>query len=192
MTPVGRVYSAIDPSRDRDLQRRIAAAPIDAEIRAVFLQVLDDGARREELSVPKAKRPRGYASLPVREYLAIAHQLGTALGPTPEAGITRLHANTARFFLEHPGARLFISERDWDPFVLLGRLERSRSMMASYGDWRVSGKRGDVVIAIRDEWIWIEAMWCSVIRSVFAAASVEGEIVCEHEGPFSAVVRVRW
>lgn len=187
-----RVDAAIESTRERDLSRRIAAAPIDAEIRAVFLQVMDDAVRRERVAITLPKRPRGYASIPVRQYLAIAHQLGAALGPTPEAGIERLHADTARFFLDHPGARLFVSDRDRDPFVLLGRLERSRSMIASYGDWRVSGGRGDVVIEIRNEWLWIDAMWCSIVRSVFATAALAAEISSELDGPYSAVVRVRW
>jgi hypothetical protein len=187
-----RVDAATSAGRERDLERRIAAAPVDAEIRAVFLQVIDDAVRREGRTIATPKRPRGYSSVPVRNYLKELHDLGALVGPTPEAGIARLHARTASFLLDHPGARLFVTARDRDPFVLLGRLERSRSMMASYGDWRVSGRRGDVVITIRDEWVWIESMWCSVIASVFEACSTTGEVVHEPEGPFSSVVRVRW
>jgi hypothetical protein len=186
------VDAAAGAGRERDLERRMAAAPIDAEIRAVFLQLIDDAARRELRSIVTPKRPRGYTSVPVRQYLAAVHELGAALGPTPEVGIAKLHARAASFLLDHPGARLFVSERDRDPFVLLGRLERSRSMMASYGDWRVAGRPGDVVITIRDEWVWIDAMWCSVIASVFDACRIAGEVVHEAEGPFAATVRVRW
>lgn len=185
--------AATGAGRERDLERRISITPIDAEIRAVFFQVIDDVLRREAVRCTIPKRPRGYASVSVQHYLAAVHELGALVGPTPDAGIARLHARTASFLLNHPGARLFVSERDRDPLVLLGRFERSRSMLASYGEWRVSGRRGDVAIAIRDEWLWIEPLWCSVIRSVFDACGVEcGEIVCDHEGPFAAMVRVRW
>lgn len=179
-------------SRERELSRRIAAVPIDAEIRAVFLQVVDDQVRRAAIPIALPKRPRGYSAISVRQYLRTIHNLASALGPTVDAGISYLHANTAGFLLDHPGARLFVSQRDRDPLVLLARLERSRSMMTSYGEWSVEGCRGDVVIRIRDEWIWIESMWCSVIRSVFRACSVEGEVVCESESPYSATVTVRW
>lgn len=187
-----RVSAATESSREHELARRIAAAPIDAEIRAVFLQVIDDAVRRERPAIILPRRPRGYASLPVRDYLAIAHQLGATFGPTPDAGIARLHAHTATFLLSHPGARLFVSERDRDPLVLLGRLERSRSMLASYGDWRVSGRRGDVTISIANEWLWIEAMWLSIIHSIFEVCAVRGEVACELESPFAATVRIRW
>ena len=187
-----RVSAATESSRESELALRIAAAPIDAEIRAVFLQVMDDAIARERPSRPRPRRPRGYASVAVRDYLKICHELGEVMGPTVDAGIARLYARTATFLLDHPGARLFVSARDRDPFVLLGRLERSRSMMASYGDWRVSGRRGDVVVSIANEWLWIESMWLSVIRSVFDACSVEGEVICESESPFAATVRVRW
>lgn len=187
-----RVPAATESSREHELVRRISAAPIDAEIRAIFLQVIDDAVRRERPAMTLPRRPRGYSSIPVRDYLAIAHQLGAAFGPTADAGIARLHARTATFLLSHPGARLFVSERDRDPFVLLGRLERSRSMIASYGDWRVSGRRGDVTISIANEWLWIEAMWLSVIRSVFEVCAVQADVTCELESPFAATVRVRW
>ncbi len=187
-----RVDAARGRERDRELERRLAATPIDAEIRAVFLHVIDDGLRRESRA-PLSKRPRGYTSIPVRQYLADVHEAGALVGPTPDAGIARLHAATATFLLDHPGARLFVGPRDRDPLVLLGRFERSRSMLASYGDWRVGGRRGDVAITIRDEWVWIDAMWCSVIRSVFDACGVPcGEVIHESEGPFAATVRVRW
>lgn len=188
-----RVDAAREAGRDRDLERRIAATPVDAEIRAVFLHVIDDALRRESRALPMPVRPRGYTSVPVRQYLADLHEAGSLVGPTPEAGIARLHASTASFLLDHPGARLFVGPRDRDPLVLLGRLERSRSMLATYGDWRVGGRRGDVVITIRDEWVWIDAMWCSVIRSVFGACGVsDGEVLHESDGPYAATVRVRW
>lgn len=182
-------------ARGGELAQRIAATPADAEIRAIFLHVADEAFAREAPTRAAliGKRPRGYAMLPVRSFLEEIERLGAALGPTPEAGIARLYANTASFFLDHPGARLFVTARDRDPMVLLGRLERSRSMMASYGDWRVTGTRGDLTVTIRNEWAWLDAMWCPIIRSVFPACRASlGQVELTLENPFCATVRVRW
>jgi hypothetical protein len=182
-------------TRESDLARRCAITPADAEIRAIFLHAADVAFAHEAPSRASVmhRRPRGYAMVPVRTFLEELHALGTALGPTPEAGIARLHANTAGFLINHPGARLFVSARDRDPVVLLGRLERSRSMMASYGDWRVTGTRGDLLITVRNEWVWLESMWCSVIASAFPACGLPPpHIEATLETPFTGTVRVRW
>ncbi len=190
-----KIDAALTGTRESDLARRIAATPADAEIRAIFLHAADDAFALEApmRSSFARKRPRGYAMLPVRTFLEEIHVLGAALGPTPEAGIAHLHGNTASYLLNHPGARLFVTARDRDPMVLFGRLERSRSMMASYGDWRVTGTRGDLVITIRNEWVWLDSMWLPILESVFPACGVRGgELQTTHESPFNATVRVRW
>jgi len=190
-----KVDAAALGGRESELARRIAVTPADAEIRAIFLHVADEAFAREAPTrvALLADRPRGYSMVPVRSFLAEITRLGAALGPTPEAGITRLFANTAPFLLDHPGARFFVTARDRDPMVLLGRLERSRSMMASYGEWRVTGTRGDLLVTIRNEWVWLESMWCSIVRSVFPACGVrDGEVELTLENPFCATVRVRW
>jgi hypothetical protein len=191
-----KIDAALGGTRESDLARRIAATPAGAEIRAIFLHAADDAFTREapgRVSSIKRVRPRGYAMVPVRSFLEELHELGAALGPTAEAGTALLHANTAAYLVNHPGARLFVTARDRDPMVLLGRLERSRSIIASYGDWRVTGTRGDLLVTVRNEWVWLESMWLPLIASVFPACGLPpADIEAKLESPFNATLRVRW
>jgi len=190
----GKITATVGTTRDDELASRCAATPADAEIRAIFLHAVDHGFARETgRSVATHGRPRGYSMVPVRSYLEEVHALAASLGPTAEAGLARIHTHVGAFLLGHPGARLFLTDRDRDPMVLLGRLERSRSLMASYGEWRVSGTRGDLAITVRNEWVWLDAMWSTVIASMFPACGLPpAHLETILDSPFSGTIRVRW
>lgn len=197
---VGRFLETPTPTRSSDLAARVAATPAHAEVRAVFLQVVEDALRDEPRAHAAwtsryARTPRGYAMVPVRDYLARVDAAAALVAPTTSAdvAIARLHARAVTFMLDHPGARLFLGPRDREPRVLLERLERSRTLLASYGDWRVQARRGEAVIQVREEWIWLDAVWLPVVRSVFPACGVRDyEVTFTPHGAFSGELRARW
>jgi len=179
-----------------DLAARIDATPPDAAIRARYLMLLEEPLRalgHDPALVRPARPCPAYTMVPVREYLAFAHAAGAAVGPTPEQGIAQLHQDAMSALIEVPASRLFLSPRDLDPFKLLGRFASSRSLVASYGEWSIEGQPGDATITVRKEWVWIEAMWASVLRSVFSACGQPLPVLeCHLEDPWSGTLRFRW
>ncbi len=184
--------------RDLDLAARLEGAPASAEIRGILFRLVESalggglGSDAGPGGLDDA-RHRGYAMYPLREYLLRLHRAATTVGPSVPAGLARLHARGVSFLLAAPAAKIFLGPRDRAPFALLQRLERSRSLLATYGEWRVSGRPGDVSIVVRDEYVWLDAVWCTLIRSAFPACGVSGgEVELELDGPWSGRIRVRW
>lgn len=185
-------------ARESDLALRLAAAPASAEVRGVFLHVIEHALREEGIVdtrplLAAGSRVRAYTMVPLRDYLVQLETAALLVANNVEVGLARLHARAASFLLGHPGARLFLGARDRDPVVLLERLERSRSLIASYGRVQVRARPGDVVVEARDEYVWLDAVWASIVRSVFTFASIDGAVVdCTMQGPFDGVIRARW
>src|SRR5262249_10187103 len=116
-----------------------------------------------------------------------------ARGETAEHAIERWSANAMRHLLSSGIAHVFLRRADHTPLALLHRLERSRALLASYGQWRVTGREGDVTITVCDEWGWTREAWVAAIASVFRALDhAPPRIECVLASPFDAVVRVRW
>lgn len=175
--------------RDLELDARLACAPSSAEVRGVLFRLVEHVVP----SVAQGAEIRGYAMYPLRDYLVRLHRAASASGPNVHAGLVRIHARAVTFLLGVPAARVFLGPKDRAPFALLERLERSRALLASYGDWRVSGRAGDVSIVVRDEPVWLDAVWCTMIRSIFPACGVPGgDVELDPDGPYAGRIRVRW
>jgi len=130
---------------------------------------------------------------PVRSYLQFVQNEASARGLTPEQALARWNARAMGHLLTSAIARVFLPRADHTPLALLHRLERSRALLASYGDWRVGGREGDVTIVVRDEWIWIREAWVPAIASIFEALDVAPpDVECVLSTPYDARVRVRW
>lgn len=174
---------------------RLDATPPSAEIRGVFFHLVERTMEEESPELRRASRTlrRAYAMYPVREYLSFVHSAACVNDATPERAVERWHARAMHHLLGGGIARLFLRRADHAPFPLLRRLERSRALLASYGEWRVGGREGDVHIEVRDEWIWLREAWVPAIASIFGALDRNAaRIDCELEGPFAARIRVRW
>ncbi len=191
MPKLGLAREACDGRTSLGARLAAAASEPRAEIRGVFFQIMEVALRDDARG--SGTRHRSYGMYPLGEYLTRAEELSASIGPTCDRALIELHRTAASFLLSHPGARLFLGARDREPHVLLQRLERSRSLMASYGHWRVHGGRGHVTIAIRDEYVWIEEVWATIVRSVFPHLGIDRATVTVHlDGPFDGVMEVRW
>ncbi|MGZ6083373.1 MAG: hypothetical protein ACXWUE_07895 [Polyangiales bacterium] len=183
-------------STTRDTGARIAAIPATAEVRAVFLRVISS-ALPEEAFVSWVSRfgqpPRAYTMIPVRDYIERVAAAALLSSGSLGAGLAQIHARAVGFLLAQPGMELFLSARDRHPVRLFERLESSRSLIASYGDWRVTldGRQGATIV-VRDEYIWLDLLWTPLLSSIFPACGVQGEIECDLDGPFSGRLRARW
>jgi uncharacterized protein (TIGR02265 family) len=192
------VVPDLDPARapvEVSFHERLAATPPSAEIRGVFFSMVQRAIEEEE---PPHRRVSGtmrrdYAMYPVRGYLRFVYSAAIARSEAPERAIERWSAHAMRHLLASGIAHVFLRRADHAPFALLHRLERSRALFASYGEWHVSGHDGDVTITLRDEWIWIREAWVPAIASIFEALDrAPPRIDCTLTGPFDARVRVRW
>lgn len=195
----GRLGVPTPIPRDLELAARLESAPASAEIRGILFRLVTHALRQgleghgDAHAALHDDEHRGYAMYPLRDYLLRLHRAATAIGPGLTTGLARLHARGASFLLAAPAARIFLGPRDRTLFALLQRLERSRSLLANYGHWRVSGRPGDVSIVVRDEYVWLDAVWCPLIRSAFPACDVPaGEVELDPDGPWSGRIRVRW
>lgn len=161
-----------------------------------YLMLVEDALREAGVDPAIARPPRAmppYTMFPVREFLPLVHAAGEAMGPTPEEGIARLFEGSFPKLIELPGARMFISPLDREPFSLLSRFATSRSLAASYGEWEIEGAAGDATLVIRREWAWIGAMWQPILASVFTACRLPAaHIDTTYEDPYSARLRFRW
>lgn len=179
-----------------DLATRVAATPPDASIRLRYQHLVEDALRdagHDPRGTFPERRMPGYAMVPVRDYLGRVHDAGTRLGPTPEEGIARLHAGAVGAMLALPEASLFLAPAEREPFTVLTRFARQRDLVASYGTWSIAGERGDATLTLRNEWIWIEAMWLPLLRSVFPACGEPApHTTCELVDPWSARLRFQW
>ena len=191
----GEVHAQRRASFDLSFSERLEATPPSAEIRGVFFAMIERAVEAEQ---PARRRVSGtmrreYAMYPVRNYLRFVQSEAAARGETPEHALERWHAHAVRHLLSSAIARVFLHRSDHRPLALLHRLERSRALLASYGDWRVSGDEGDVTLAVRDEWIWIREAWVPAIASIFDALDrAPPRVECALSSPFDARIRVRW
>lgn len=161
-----------------------------------YLMLVEDALREAGLDPTIARASRAqppYAMFAVREFLPLVHAAGEAMGPTPDEGIARLFEDAFPKLIELPGARMFVSPLDREPFSLLSRFATSRSLAASYGEWEIEGAAGDATLIIRKEWAWIDAMWRPILASVFTACRLPpARIDATFEDPYSARLRFRW
>lgn len=174
---------------------RVAATPPSAEIRGVFFHLVQRAMEEEQTTPRHASREmrREYAMYPARGYLRFVQAAASARSNDVERTIERWHARAMHHLLCSGVARLFLRRADYTPLGILRRLERSRALLASYGEWRVGGDEGDVHIEVRGEWVWIREAWLPAIASIFPALDRSApRIDCELYTPFSAAIRVRW
>lgn len=187
---------ALQRSTTRDTGARLAAIPATAEVRAVFLQITASALHDEPRAAWFArfgKPPPSYTMMPVRDYVERVAEAALLCSPSLTTGLAQLHGRAVSMLLSQPGVDLFLASRDRHPARLLERLEASRTLIASYGDWRVSidGPRA-VSIVVRDEYVWLDLLWTPLLASIFPACGMQGEIECELDGPFSGRLRARW
>ena len=101
--------------------------------------------------------------------------------------------HAASLLLASSALKHFVRLRDRDPWVMIQRLERSRALISSHGEWRVHGRRGDAIIEVRDELVWLDSAWTTAIASIFPALELpRAEVTCSLQGPFDGTIRVRW
>jgi hypothetical protein len=187
---------ALQRSTTRDTGARLAAIPASAEVRAVFLQIVSAALHDEPRAAWLArfgKPPPSYTMMPVRSYVERVAEAALLCSPSLTTGLAHLHGRAMGMLFAQPGADLFLTARDRHPGRLLERLEASRTLIASYGDWRVTldGPR-TASIVVRDEYVWLDLLWTPLLASIFPACGLEGEIECELDGPFSGRLRARW
>jgi hypothetical protein len=194
----GNVHAQRRAAGDPSFAERLEATPRGAEIRGVFFAMVERALEEEEPSRRRVSRTmrRAYVMYPARSYLQFVQNEAAARGQTPEQALLRWNARAMRHLLTSGVARLFLRRADHTPLALLHRLEQSRALLASYGDWRVSGREGDVTLVVRDEWIWIREAWVPAIASIFDALDPRGaalpKIECVLSSPYDARLRVRW
>jgi hypothetical protein len=187
---------ALQRSTTRDTGARLAAIPASAEVRAVFLQIipsaLDEDARNAWLA-RFGEPPRAYSMMPVRDYVERVAEAALLCSHSLTVGLAQLHGRAIPQLLAQPFVDLFLSERDRHPSRLFERLEASRSLIASYGEWRVTrdGPRSASIV-VRDEYVWLDLLWTPLLSSIFPACGLQGEIECDLDGPFSGWLRARW
>lgn len=212
--PIGRAYARTVANADRlprpelpeqsaddrevELAKRVRDTPRDAELRGVFFRMLDHALREDPsasawFASQYGGSFRAYLSYPLHGYLLRVDAAARLLGPTIALGIERLHARAAEVLATTSIAKLFLRPEDFRPFQLLQRLDRSRALLANYGEWRVEGREGDVTIVVRDEYLWLREAWVPAIASIFPALGLPpARVDCELDGPYSGRLRVQW
>jgi hypothetical protein len=164
---------------------QLLAVPASAEVRAIFLRIAEAKlhAIQRDAHVSWTSRfgptPPSYRMVPVREFLVRVHAAAMLVSGTLEAGLARLYAHAAKQLLAEPGADLFVAKRDREPLRLLRRLEISRPLIASYGEWRVrEATPRSVEIDIEGEHLWIDLLWRPIVASVFPAFGLVADVGC--------------
>jgi hypothetical protein len=191
----GAVRATTCASAELSFAERLDATPPSAEIRGVFFAMVERAIEEEAPSRRRMSRTlrREYAMYPVRGYLRFVQAEAAARGDTPENAIERWNAHAMRHLLSGSLARVFLRRADQTPLAMLHRLERSRALLAGYGEWRVSGHEGDVTVGVRDEWVWIREAWVPAIASIFDALDLAPpRVELALASPFDARIRVRW
>jgi len=185
-----------------DIVERLALVRDDQRVRGVWFAMLRDEVRRRGPHLYEAfEREVGlhesvtFKMYPVGDYLRRLVAAG-ALVASPSAvhdGMRDLHRSSVRYFAQSVLGRAIVSLVRPTPLQFLRQVERSRSLMATFGEQRVEslGERRIRVHHVDDP-VYIESAQVGGLLSTLDACGIEAQVQVDLRSPFDGILTVEW
>jgi uncharacterized protein (TIGR02265 family) len=183
-----------------DIVERLTLVRDDQRVRGVWFAMLRDEVRRRgfggqyerEVGLHEAVTFKMY---PVADYLRRLVAAG-ALVASPERvqeGMRDLHRSSVRYFAHSVLGRAIVSLVRPTPLQFLKQVERSRSLMATFGEQRVTalGERRIRVHHVDDP-VYIESAQVGGLQSTMEVCGIDARIEVEMRSRFDGFLTVEW
>ncbi|MGZ3420440.1 MAG: TIGR02265 family protein [Polyangiales bacterium] len=183
-----------------DIGERLEVVRDDQRVRGVWFAMLRDemfrrglhGAFERDVGLHESVTFKMY---PVADYLRRLVCAG-ALVASPENvhdGMRELHRSSVRYFARSVLGRAIVSLVRPTPLQFLKQVERSRSLMATFGEQRVTalGERSIRVHHVDDP-VYIESAQVGGLLSTLEVCGFEAHVQVDMRSPFDGILTVEW
>lgn len=183
-----------------DIRERLGLVHDEQRVRGVWFAMLRDEVRRRGLAGPFEREVGLHESVtfkmyPVADYLRRLVTAG-ALVASPEKvhdGMRDLHRSSVRYFAQSLLGRAIVSLVRPTPLKLLEQVQRSRGLMATFGEQRVTslGERRIRVHHVDDP-VYIESAQVGGLLSTLEACGFDARVDVELRSRFDGILTVEW
>lgn len=185
-----------------DVVDRLEKVRDDQRVRGVWFAMLRDELRRRGPEVyGEFEREVGlheavtFKMYPVSDYIRRLVVAG-ALVASPDRvheGMYDLHRSSVNYFARSVLGRAVVSLVKPTPLAFLEQVQRSRSLIASFGAQRVTAVSPRCIrVHHVDDPVYVESAQLGGLQSVFDVCGVEARIRVEMRTPFDGVLTAEW